>query len=135
MGKRGPQKTPTAILDGRGSWRGKVRKGDPRPEPYYPKCPEWMGLREQAVWDRLIPELFNLGIMTRLDAFAFSRYCAYSVLWLSEFENEDRKEGTLEKYSNQLSRLESSFGLTPSSRASLDVKSPDKKDDGYLKIV
>lgn len=135
MGKRGPKKTPTAVLENRGSWRAKVRGGEPRPKVSYPPCPEWMSPIAADIWNKLVPDLVNLGVMTELDSFSFGRYCTYAVLWLAELGSDDRKETTLEKYANQLSKIEREFGLTPSSRASLSVKEPEEKKDGYLKIV
>ena len=131
MGKRGPKPEPTAKLAGKGSWRAKVRTGEPKVDPGYPVCPAWMQGEARVTWDRIVPELVNLGIMTKLDGPAFSRYCVYSVLWLKELNHPARSESTLDRYANQLMRLEGSFGLTPSARSGLNVSKDDKKDKGY----
>jgi hypothetical protein len=42
MGKRGPPPTPTPILQLRGSWRGKLNRDEPQPEPVAPEKPSWL---------------------------------------------------------------------------------------------
>ena len=42
MGKRGPGKTPTAILKLRGSGLVPSRKGEPKPKKERPRCPLWI---------------------------------------------------------------------------------------------
>jgi phage terminase small subunit len=135
MAKRGPKKTPTAILEKRGSWLAKTRDGEPIVDAGYPPCPDWIKGEAREIWDRIVPELVNLGVMTKLDGFAFSRYCVYSVLWLKELGNPGRTEATLERYSNQCMRLEQSFGLNPSARASLETHPEKDKGDRFLKVV
>lgn len=129
MGKRGPKRTPTAILENRGSRKVEFRKNEPKPGPAMPICPPWIQGEARLTWERVVPELVSLGVMTKLDGFAFSRYCIYSVLWLKELNNPGRTEATLERYANQLQRLETSFGLTPSARASLDTNKTDTEKD------
>lgn len=128
VGKRGPQKTPTAQLKLHGSWRAKTRDGEPLPPDGMPECPSWVTGEARNTWDRLSVDLYEMGVMTKIDNFAFARYCLYGVLWLKELSNPGRTEATLERYANQLNRLEQSFGLTPSSRASLKTEE-SKKDD------
>jgi phage terminase small subunit len=135
VGKRGPKKTPTSILEKRGSWLAKTRQGEPVVSADYPPCPDWIKGEARDIWDRVVPQLVNLGVMTKLDGFAFSRYCVYSVLWLKELGNPGRTEATLERYANQCSKLEAEFGLTPSSRSGLDVKKPEGIADKFLKAI
>ena len=134
MGKRGPQPTPTAKLANRNSWRAKTRDGEPDVDPGTPECPQWLTGESREIWDKMTPELVNLGIMSRMDGFAFSRYCIYAVLWLSELgKGNVRNVSDFERYANQLSKLEGAFGLTPSSRAGLDVNTTPKTESKYLK--
>ena len=119
MGKRGPQPTPNQMKINRGSRR--VNKHAPTNTAGAPQCPHWLNGEGEKIWRRLVPKLVKMGVMTRIDGFAFARYCLYSVLWMKELSNPGRTEATLERYANQLNRLEQSFGLTPSARASLSV--------------
>ena len=53
MGKRGPSATPTATLEKRGSWRGRVRKNEPQPGLGEPLRPSGMSEQACTEWDRL----------------------------------------------------------------------------------
>jgi len=135
MGKRGPQKTPTAKLAHRGSWRAKERAGEPLIAPGTPECPDWLSGESKEIWGRLVPELVNLGVMSKMEGFPFSRYCIYSVLWLQELgKGNTRNVQDFERYANQCLKLEAAFGLTPASRAGLDVQKPDPKDT-FIKLA
>lgn len=118
--KPGKQPTPTETLKLRGSWRGKVRKREPKPTGT-PICPSWLNGEAKKIWKRHVPGLVKTGVMKKIDGFAFARYCLYSVLWLKELSNPGRTEATLERYANQLYKLEQGFGLVPSARARLEV--------------
>ena len=133
--KPGKQPTPTETLKLRGSWRGKTRKGEPKPGGD-PVCPAWLTGEAKEIWKRMVPGLKKSGVMAKVDSFAFARYCLYAVLWLKELSNPGRTEATLERYANQLYKLEQSFGLQPSARARLDVNAgeEDKKDEKSYSI-
>ena len=129
MGNRGPQKTPTVKLAMRGSNLAKTRKGEPKINPGYPPCPVWLKDEARDMWNKLVPELVNLGVMTKMDGFSFSRYCVYAVLWMEALSRPGRAETDFERYANQCLKLEAAFGLTPSSRASLNVSKPNDNKD------
>ena len=62
MGKRGPPKTPTKILQMQGSWRAKDRKGEPEPEAAVaPKCPSWVPVVGREKWDEIVGPLEDAG--------------------------------------------------------------------------
>jgi len=77
MGKRGPRPTPTRLLQLRGSKlvikdrREREVKG---PEGLADK-PDWLDEMGQKAWDFLVPLLQQMGVLTRIDANALSRYC------------------------------------------------------------
>lgn len=128
MGLRGPQKTPTATLKLHGSRKIGNRGNEPKVKVSVPSCPRWLTGEGRKIWQRLIPQLKKAGVITKLDQFALARYCLYGILWMRELQNPGRTEATLERYANQLNRLEQSFGLTPSARASLSISPPAEKD-------
>ena len=145
MGKRGPPKTPTKLLQMRGSWLAKTREGEPQPEQGAPEKPEDLTPNASAAWDHLVPRLEASGVMTRIDGRAFARYCELWALWedLKAFihksghahpiRNRKGEVTGVKAYpqvrlalqtSEHLLRLEQQFGLTPSARASLSVPAP-----------
>ena len=149
MGKRGPSKTPTSVLAQRGSWRGKVRSGEPKTDGS-PIPPDWMNEKEAELWRELIPRLEGMGVVGSVDSYAVARYCSIFCLWLDcqEFikkngtvmrvkgadgKTVDLKEfpqvGRASRLADQLIRLEREYGMTASARASLAVDTT-KKDSG-----
>jgi phage terminase small subunit len=136
MGKRGPKKTPTAKLEARGSWRAGTRKGEPQPGICDDlKPPEWIKGEALKVWYDLAPKLAKIGVLTEIDKRLLARYCSYWVLWLKALADPARTEIDLDRYANQLGKLERELGLTPSARASLatNVKNDGDNDSGKTK--
>lgn len=125
---KGRKPTPTAKLRLTGSRRAGDRPNEPVIDGL-PERPAWLTGAAAEQWDKLVPYLSETGIVTPIDAFALARYCAYSVLWLKELNNPGRTEATLERYANQLQRLETNFGLTPSARRGLVIQQPEQPDE------
>ncbi len=142
MGRRGPARTPTKVLQLRGSWRAKRREGEPEPDAVAPEPPPGLSEKARATWDELMPRLAAIGVATEVDGRAFGRYCETWALWteLSAFVQKSghahpvkNKRGDivgvkaypqvrlLLQTSEHLLRLEQQFGLTPAARAHLAV--------------
>lgn len=142
MGQRGPKPTPTAILRRRGSRRANSRKGEPQPERKRPVCPRWLGQVAKACWKQIIPQLEHMGVLTRIDAQALVRYCVLWSRWVKaeQFiaehgetyplrDNEGRVKclqqfpqvAIAHRLSIALTKIESEFGMTPSSRTRIEV--------------
>ncbi len=142
MGGKGPPKTPTNILKTRGSWRANTRKAEPTPAPGRPTRPAWLKGVAAKKWAELVPQLDDMGVLTKIDGTALSRYCALWARWRDAedwiAENSDvvewvDKQGVpgarlhpkarvASDLATHLHRLEAQFGLTPSARASLTVQ-------------
>ena len=149
MGKRGPAKTPTPILKARGSWLAATRNGEPQPDNGEPPCPEWLAAAALDAWQYLAPKLEAMGVLTRIDGNALSRYCELWGRWqkAADFlrehgdvypakDAEGRVTGfeqwpqvnIVAKLGGELHRLEQQFGLTPASRAGLSISANHGKD-------
>lgn len=149
MGKRGPAKTPTAVLAARGSWRAKVRDGEPEASGV-PVCPDWLNDDAKAVWFRLLPMLTAMSIVGSVDENALARYAQIFARWKSCEEfiakhgqvmpvkdesgqvvgmKEFPQVGRASRLADQLLKLEQQFGMTPSARASLAIERPNKNQD------
>jgi phage terminase small subunit len=50
MGKRGPQPTPTKILQLRGSWRAKKRPANVSQTPLKSHAPAWLDAEAKKIW-------------------------------------------------------------------------------------
>lgn len=78
MGRRGPRPTPTAILNLRGSWRGKRRGPEvTAPAPKNRQAPEWLRADPVACaeWRRVVPSLAAMGMLCDLDWSMIAAYC------------------------------------------------------------
>ena len=153
MGERGPRPMPLAELRRRGSKLYNARREAEAvqgPEGA-PDQPDWLDEEARRVWETLTPMLESMGVLSRIDGNALARYCRLwsrwrqAEKWIEEkgemypIRNEDGSVKCFQqwpqvaiahKLSEQLNRLEREFGLTPSSRARLQV-SPvcDETDD------
>ena len=152
MGKRGPKKTPTAILQRRGSWRGDSRDGEPAAEIGQPAMPSWVTDDAVAVWSQVCSHLSSLGVLATTDGNAIGRYCVLLVRWVSAVRFLEKygesypvtsrsgdsvttvfrqfpQAATATKLATLLLRLEQEFGMTPASRANISVPHTEAPDD------
>jgi len=83
---RGPKPTPTAVLNLRGSWRGKSRKGEPQPESAIPDPPAVVTGRALEEWNRMSPILHATGCLTLADVAIFTIYCQAYADWQDALE-------------------------------------------------
>lgn len=142
MGSRGPKPTPTAILKKRGSWRADVNPDEPQVEPGEPPQPKWLSQGGKKAWTELVPLLLGAGVLTPADGHALARYCELRVRWESlnahitqhgetYASGDDVKSWPqvrhLATVTDQLLRLEQSFGLTPSARSRVNTTTTQKK--------
>jgi phage terminase small subunit len=114
MGRRGPPRTPTALLKLRGSWRAKTRQDEPQPPPGLPVCPDWLNPEEAAEWQRLVALLAASDVVSVLDATELARYCRLLVKWRNY--KDPTRPGAV-RIAPTLAQLSAEFGLTPASRA------------------
>ncbi len=83
MGRRGPAPTPTNILKLRGSTLVTERRlrSEVKGPIGHPDCPAWLDEDARAMWDKLIPQLSAMGILSRIDGNALARYCRFWSRW------------------------------------------------------
>jgi len=150
MGRRGPPPTPTAVLKLRGSTLvTKERESREVKAPSgRPACPRWLDKDAKSAWKYIAPILEGMGVLTRADVNALSRYCRLWSRWRKAelFIDEHGEVYPLKddagnvkcvqqwpqvsianKLAHQLTRLEQEFGLTPSARARLQL-APEPKE-------
>jgi len=152
---KGRKPTPTNILKIRGSWRAKTRPNEPKPEVTKIKAPEFLGPREREIFEKMAEKLFDLGVLTEIDAGALTRYASILVRWMDAakqmaegvpsfmpVKDENGKvKGFIStppymvfnKSNEQLLKLEQEFGLTPAARPRLESSNGGK--DGIIDIM
>jgi P27 family predicted phage terminase small subunit len=118
--------------------------------------PVWLDAEGKKIWKAGKALLAPRGLLTPLDEMAFARYCALLASWrrLERFRQEHGETYTVRdaagkltglalypqvtlqlRLSEQLLKLEQSFGLTPASRAHLDVKEPETPPHGNSRVA
>lgn len=149
MGRRGPQKTPTAILKLRGSMLPKYnRKNEPVAEGL-PVKPDFLIGAAGDMFDKLVIKLDRMGILGEVDENSLAIYCKLWELYWQAVEdiekhgcsiklvnNKGKKylrerptAKTLISLASQLSRYAAGFGMFPAARAGLQVRPKDEADN------
>lgn len=144
MGRRGPKPRPTALklLTGNGS--RPINLFEPRPPSTPPTCPDWLDAESRLKWDEVIQTLSSMGVLSVVDGDAIAGYCQAWVRWVraERFIQEhgevyqvkdDKGRVTVVRpfpqvsiarhLLDRLTKLQQQFGLTPSSRSSMQVAS------------
>ena len=133
MKGRKPKPTLLKMLDGNPGKRP-LNEREPVCLPGVPLAPEWLDAEAQAEWHRVIPDLSEMGVLSRADRPALAAYCTAWSRWV-EAEAMVKKFGTIVKSPEKgfpmkspylsiadqaletMRKLLVEFGLTPSSRS------------------
>lgn len=140
MGHRGPQPTPTPILQARGSWRAGERSGEIQFETKAPTCPAWLSPEAKAEWRRQMKQLTLAGLVQSVDRSAMAVYCeawGEFVLAVDQIQQRTaRGEIGLDvcvklirlknAAAERVIRLADRFGFSPAARAR--IKSPPREE-------
>ena len=150
MRGRKPKPTALRIIQGNPS-RRPLPKHEAKPERHLPECPEELSDDAKREWDRLAPELYRLGLLTRLDRAVFATYCQAWATWIHAQRNI-RKEGYtgdliagkfvanahVALASRALGEMKSALiemGLTPASRSRIKAERPDTDPDEFEELL
>ena len=134
---RRPKPTLLKMLDGN---PGKRPLNDAEPPALAgdPECPEWLDEEAKAEWDRIVPDLREMGLLSRADRPALAAYCTAWSRWVMA-EAQVKKFGVIVKSPEKgfpmkspylsiadqsmetMRKMMVEFGLTPSSRSRIRV--------------
>ena len=142
MGKRGPKKKPTKVLEMRNSRHAAGREGEPQPQSEIPPCPDCLSGEAEAEWHRIVPaldEMLDLGAVDRgaLVAMcqAWEEYRFYRNKMIKEGVAGPGKGTKRAPYVMQMNTayerwldLAKEYGCTPASRAELGAMGEGGKD-------
>lgn len=131
--KTGPKTKPTKLkkLEGNPGKRP-LPVNELQVDPGIPARPTFLKGAAKKEWDRVAPELFRLGVLTKIDRAALAAYCQAYGRW-EEAERKVKKDGYLFETSNGnliqnpmlsvankalelMHKFLTEFGMTPSSR-------------------
>ena len=142
MGKRGRIPAPTQIkrLNGNPGKRP-LNKAEPQPRENEPFCPEFLDSEAKDEWNRLLPILRHMRVLTEADYMALANLCmAYSTLVKAQtgltkdgllvttpagYQQQSPLVKIVRSQMEMINRLCGEFGLTPSSRSRIQIQ-PEK---------
>lgn len=140
MGRRGTKRLTQAELERRGSQYANRNPDAPTPMPGRPKCPKDLDSLARSVWRKLMPILLEAGTVTIVDGAKAARYCQLHIIWQKTMKQIENLTEFAVKYTDTqgntfmrdlphiqrllnlniaLGRIESEYGLDPSSRNSI----------------
>ncbi len=98
----GPARKPTQlkVLEGNPGKRPLSLK-EPKPAAALPACPAFIKGAARKEWQRLAPELYQLGLLTRLDRAALAAYC---IAW-GQLEDVEHEVARMRRSSRDLAKL------------------------------
>lgn len=136
---RGRRPKPTALKIREGNpGKRPLNQNEPTPQTLAPSRPSHLAGEAKKEWDRIVPELLELGLLSRVDRVALACYCESWGLYLKALAKL-RKDGEVTTTANGNSvqspwmgiantqkklahKFLVEFGLTPSTRSRLSVK-------------
>ena len=145
MARRGPKPAPESLRILRGMPESPRRDASSPASPGRPERPDYLDDLAAAEWDRLIPQLEDLGVLAVAYGPALALYCEAYSRW-RKAEALVRKHGMIVPTSRgghqshpalRISRDASAsmlrflceFGLTPSSRRGVQSETPAAPDE------
>ncbi|ODB61351.1 phage terminase small subunit P27 family [Paenibacillus polymyxa] len=145
MGQRGPKAKPTELKMIQGTYRAdRAPENEPKPNApaAVPEPPAHLDATAKKEWRRLAPELFRLGLLTKVDLGTFEVYClSYGRLVAAHkslrkaktmFHEYTNKAGAtnfvarpeiavIQKESLVIKAFCAEFGLSPSARTRMEA--------------
>ena len=147
-GAGGRPRKPSALKLLTGTFRkDRAPKREPKPkaEKHIPAPPSFLGRVAKEEWRRVTPELYRLGLLTKVDRASLAGYCQSYARWIEcekvvtemgvTFMTEkgyvcQRPEVSIAQKERALMRqFANDFGLNPSSRSRIDTPEPEKPKD------
>lgn len=142
-----PRPKPTAlkILEGNPGKRP-LPKNEPKPEVAIIPCPAYLKSDRIAYneWNRIVPELYKLGLLTNADKVTLEIYCSQYAIYrrairelgtdliTTNIRNGDKANpaaAIAREAAKTIKAIAIEFGLTPSSRARISLPSESIDDE------
>ncbi len=118
-----------------------LNRREPKPANALPPCPRHLSIEAKREWRRMGGELARMGVVTVVDRAALAAYCQAWSRWV-DAEGQVARLGTIVKTANgnliqnpylavanrameQMAKLATEFGMTPSSRSRIQVAEKD----------
>lgn len=125
----GPKPAPTALKKLAGNPGKRALGEEPRPEGGPPQCPEWMPEEGRRQWERVVPELDRLKLLTKVDGAVLEGFCAAYAEFVATVK---RGEAIKPSLMAQVRYFAGELGLTPAARARLAA--PPGQEDAQIDL-
>jgi P27 family predicted phage terminase small subunit len=152
-GSGGKNRKPTAVKKLRGNpGKRKINKREPKPMIGAPPMPAHLSKLAKHAWRRLVPILLSMKVLTIADGDALAGYCTAIEQWILASAaigkygllvvelDESTSTGNLKTNPavrvrsdalRHMRSFESEFGLTPASRAKLEIHADSDEADPF----
>ena len=156
MPRKGPPKKPTRLelLQGKPGKRP-VNEQEPQPRVGTIEPPDWLTPEAREEWDRIVPELERLKLLTQIDSAMLIGYCTQWGVYVKAsrqlarqgltFKSKNKQgasyQGIRPQFSiaqralEQCRMLAAEFGLTPAARTKLKVEASEKPKNVFNRFV
>ncbi len=149
MKGRIPRPTKTKILEGEKN-KNRINSCEPKPHPGRPTCPDHLSVAAKSEWKRIVPQLEDMGLLTKIDRTELALYCQAYARW-KKAEAVINEKGELYKTQSgnvitspmlwvankameQCHKFLTEFGMTPASRGRISIAKPGE-DAGWNKLL
>lgn len=149
MKGRKPRPTKIKILEGEKN-KNRINRREPKPHPGRPTCPDHLSTAAKSEWKRIVPQLEDMGLLSKIDRTELAFYCQAYARW-KKAEAVLNEKGELYKTQSgnviispmlwvanrameQCHKFLIEFGMTPASRGRISVSRPGE-DDGWNKLL
>jgi len=149
MKGRIPRPTKIKILEGERN-KNRINKHEPKPHHGRPTCPAPLSSAAKVEWKRIVPQLEEMGLISKIDRTELALYCQAYARW-KKAEAVINEKGELYKTQSgnvitspmlwvankameQCHKFLTEFGMTPASRGRISVARPGE-DDGWNKLL
>lgn len=118
-------------------------RGEPQPTIGIPTRPGWLSTEAKREWNRIVPELAELGLLARIDRALISAYCQCWAMYVDAIRDIRKNGMTFEtekgyvgqrpavgiaaRMLEKMNQLSAKFGFTPSDRAKMSM--PELTDE------
>ena len=148
----GRRPKPTSIKALQGTLRkDRTNEKEPQPEPLPPDPPDHLGKEAKKYWKETFKLLAGVGVLTEMDSDTLSLYCETKAKWVYA-KKQLEKNGLViiaqsgfpvqspwlqicNKCFDQMLKISTEFGMTPSSRTRIKVEFPEKEDDDPMAVL
>jgi P27 family predicted phage terminase small subunit len=144
MAGRPPKPTALKKLQGNPGKR-RLNTAEPKLAPAIPSCPRHLSKEARREWHRVSRELFEAGLLARVDRAALAAYCQAWARWVEaekKLADDEELVLTTDKgyaYANPLlgiskaaladmHKFMAAFGMTPSSRSKVTASKEAEED-------